>query len=365
MDDIRTEARAEATPAERRVIASAVAPARTPPAAPAAAGGQVPAARAGRRDLLDLDDYTAEEITGILDSAEGMREVLSRDVRKTPALRGKTVITLFYEASTRTRVSFERAGKALSADVITVSADASSVTKGESLLNTALTLQAMHADAIVMRHPHSGAPYFVARNVDASVINAGDGSHAHPTQALLDMFTVRRRLGALAGKKVAIIGDILYSRVARSNMIGLRKMHAEVVVCGPPTLLPPGFEPGKAVPEGQPFEGVRVAVSAEEACEGADVVMALRIQKERQSAGHLPDLREYSVRWGVNARRMGMARPGALLMHPGPMNEGVEISSDVAHGAQSVIQEQVRNGVAVRMAVLYALCAGRRDGTNG
>ncbi len=322
--------------------------------------GTTPWQAQGRRHVLDLDDFTAAEITALLDSAEGMREVLSRDVRKTPALRGKTVITLFYESSTRTRVSFEQAGKVLGADVINVSAESSSVKKGESLLNTVLTLQAMHADAIVIRHPHSGAPYFVARNVDTAVINAGDGTHAHPTQALLDMYTVRRHLGRLAGLKIAIVGDILYSRVARSNMQGFRKMGAEITVCAPPTLLPRVFIPGTSVPEGSPFEGVRVAETTEEACEGADVVMALRIQRERQDAGHLPTMREYSTGYGINAARMALARPGALLMHPGPMNEGIEISSDVAHGVQSVIREQVSSGVAVRMAVLYALVAGKK-----
>jgi aspartate carbamoyltransferase catalytic subunit len=215
-----------------------------------------------------------------------------------------------------------------------------------------------------MRHPHSGAPYFVARNVDAPVINAGDGTHEHPTQALLDMFTVRRHLGRIAGLKVAIVGDILYSRVARSNMTGLRKMGAEVTVCAPPTLLPPGFAAGQSVPEGSQFEGVQVVRTADEACDGADVVMALRIQKERQDAGHLPSLREYSALYGINAARLALAKPGALLMHPGPMNEGVEVSSDVAHGAQSVIEEQVASGVAVRMAVLYTLVArhGRESG---
>ncbi len=335
----------------------------TPPgqAGDAPAGGDQPVMFAGQRHLLDVDTLSPAEVTSILESAEGMAEVLSRDVRKTPALRGKTVITLFYEASTRTRVSFEQAGKVLGADVINVTADSSSVKKGESLLNTALTLRAMHVDAIVMRHPHSGAPYFVADHVDASVINAGDGTHAHPTQALVDLYTIRRHFGRLSGLRVAIIGDILYSRVVRSDMHGLRKMGAEVVVCGPRTLLPPGFAPGETVPEGLPFQGVRVAASADEAVEGADVVMALRIQSERQSAGHLPDLREYSARWGVNSRRLSLANPGALLMHPGPMNEGIEVSSDVAHGAQSVVEEQVANGVAVRMAVLYALVAGKRE----
>lgn len=315
-----------------------------------------------RRDVLDLDDFTRAEIEEVLLNADGMKEVLGRSVRKTPALRGKTIVTVFFEASTRTRVSFEQAGKILGADVINVTASASSVTKGESLLNTVRTLQAMQIDALVMRHPHSGAPYFVARHLDTSVVNAGDGTHAHPTQALLDIYTIERLRGKLAGKRVAIIGDILYSRVARSDMIGMRKMGAEVVVCGPPTLLPPGFIPGSSVPEGLPYEGVRVVGRVEEAVDGADVVIVLRIQRERQEAGHLPSLREYSREYGINSARLGLARPDALLMHPGPMNEGVEISSEVAHGSQSVIEEQVANGVAVRMALLYMLCARARNG---
>lgn len=310
-----------------------------------------------RRHVLDLDDFTRTEIEEVLLNADGMKEVLGREVKKTPALRGKTIITVFFEASTRTRVSFEQAGKILGADVINVTASASSVTKGESLLNTVRTLQAMQIDALVMRHPHSGSPYFVARHVDASVINAGDGTHAHPTQALLDIYTVERLRGKLEGKRVAIVGDILYSRVARSNMIGMQKMGAEVVVCGPPTLLPPGFVPGSPVAEGLPYEGVHVARRVEEAVEGADVVMVLRIQRERQDAGHLPSLREYSREYGINADRLKLALPNALLMHPGPMNEGVEISTEVAHGPQSVIEEQVANGVAIRMAILYMLCA--------
>ncbi len=316
-----------------------------------------------RRNLLDLDDFSAEEITTLLNNAEGMLEVLGRDVRKTPALRGKTVVTAFFENSTRTRVSFEQAGKILGADVINVSASTSSVSKGESLYNTVLTLQAMQIDALVIRHPHSGAPYFVARHLDASVVNAGDGTHGHPTQALLDLFTIRRHLGDPAGKKVAIVGDILYSRVARSDIIGLRKMGAEVTICCPPTLLPNEWRAGDVLPENSAFGGVRVTGSVDEAVEGADVVMALRIQQERQDAGHLPSLREYSTRYGINATRLKRASRDALLMHPGPMNEGVEVSTEVAHGPQSVVEEQVRNGVAIRMAVLYTLCArGRRGG---
>ena len=320
------------------------------------AGAAVPSLR----HLLDIDSLSATEVTAILDSAEGMLEVLGRDVKKTPALRGKTIVTVFFENSTRTRISFEEAGKILGADVINVSVSASSVSKGESLYNTALTLQAMQVDALVMRHPHSGAPHFVARHVKAPVVNAGDGMHAHPTQALLDLFTLRQDLGDLAGKRVTIVGDVLYSRVARSDILALTKMGAEVVVCGPPTLLPAGWRPGKA-PAEYGYEDVRIVANVDEAVTGADAVMTLRIQRERQDAGHLPDMREYSNRYGINRRRLALAKPGAPLMHPGPMNEGVEISSDVAHGAQSVVEKQVRNGVAVRMAVLYMLCSRGKE----
>ena len=308
------------------------------------------------RHLLDLDHVSTQEITEILRSTDGMKEVLSRRVRKTPALRGKTIVTLFFEASTRTRVSFEQAGKVLGADVINVTASASSVTKGESLLNTVRTLESMHVDVLVIRHPHSGAPYFVASHVDAPVVNAGDGTHAHPTQALLDLYTIESHLGGVAGKKIAIIGDLLYSRVARSNLWGLTKMGANVVVYGPPTLMPPELDNAEGL------DGVVRAASMEEAVDEADVVMMLRIQRERQAAGHLPSMREYSRVYGLNARRLKLARPGALVMHPGPMNEGIEISPDVAHGAQAVIEEQVANGVAVRMAVLYMLAARGASG---
>ncbi len=310
-----------------------------------------------RQHLLDLDDLSAGEITDLLDSAEGMLEISSRDVRKTPALRGKTIITMFFENSTRTRVSFEQAGKILGADVINVTASASSVTKGESLLNTVKTLQAMQIDALVVRHPHSGAPYFISNHTDASVVNAGDGTHAHPTQSLLDLFTVRSHVGDIAGKKIAIVGDVLYSRVARSDIIAFQKMGAEVTVSCPNTLLPDEWKIGSTLDESTGYGGLKLAKNVDQALDSADVVIALRIQQERQDAGHLPSLREYSERWGVNSNRMALANDGALLMHPGPMNEGVEIASDVAHGAQSVVEEQVRNGVAVRMAVLYALCA--------
>ena len=310
-----------------------------------------------RRHLLDVDDLSASEISDLLDTAEGMLEITARDVRKTPALRGKTIITMFFEDSTRTRVSFEQAGKILGADVINITASASSVSKGESLLNTVKTLQAMQIDALVVRHPHSGAPYFISNHIDASIVNAGDGTHAHPTQSILDLFTVRNHFGNISGKKIAIVGDILYSRVARSDIIAFQKMGAEVVVSCPNTLLPDEWELGSTLADESGFGGLQLVKSVEEAVDGADVVMPLRIQKERQDAGHLPSLREYSARWGINSQKMALANDAALLMHPGPMNEGVEISSDVAQGVQSVVEEQVRNGVAVRMAVLYMLCA--------
>lgn len=315
---------------------------------------------AERRNVLDLDDFSREEIEEVLQNANVMKEVLGRDIRKAPTLRGKTIYTLFYEASTRTRASFEQAGKIMSADVINVSSGGSSVEKGESLYDTALTLQAMKADVIVVRHAHPGAPYFLARNLRAAVINAGDGAHAHPTQALLDLYTIRSRLGRVAGLKTVIVGDILYSRVARSNLWGLRKMGAQVTVCAPPTLLPPDFLRGFS--DAHPFAGVTVETNVDAALEGADVVMALRLQLERQKAGHLPSLREYSTMYGIDARRMRLAKPNALVMHPGPMNEGVEIDAEVAHGASSVIEEQVTNGIAVRMALLYSMViSGRRD----
>lgn len=318
---------------------------------------EVESPSAPRRHLFDMDDLTTAEITDLLDSAEHMREITTRDVRKTPALRGKTIITMFFENSTRTRVSFEQAGKILGADVINITASASSVSKGESLLNTVKTLQAMQIDALVVRHPHSGAPYFISNHTDASVVNAGDGTHAHPTQSLLDLFTVRNHVGDIAGKKIAIVGDVLYSRVARSDIIAFQKMGAEVVVSCPNTLLPDEWQLGSTLDASTGFGGLKLARNVDEAVDGVDVVMALRIQQERQEAGHLPNLREYSDRWGINTKRMALANDDALLMHPGPMNEGVEISSEVAHGAQSVVEEQVQNGVAVRMAVLYTLCA--------
>ena len=288
-----------------------------------------------------------------------MMEVLGRDIKKAPTLRGKSVITLFYEPSTRTRVSFEQAGKILSADVINVSGTGSSVEKGESLYNTALTMQAMNADVIVVRHPSSGAPHLIARHVGASVVNAGDGAHAHPTQALLDLYTIRSRLGGVEGVRVAMVGDVLYSRVARSNLWGLTKMGASVVLCAHPTLLPGDFLKGMTEMEEHPFASVDIETNVDRAVEGADVVMALRLQTERQRDGHLPSLREYSRTYGITPQRLRLAKPDVLVMHPGPMNEGVEIDPEVAHGARSVIEGQVTNGVAVRMALLYRLVAAR------
>ena len=311
----------------------------------------------GRRHILDLDDFTREEIEGVFQTANAMGEVQQRDIRKVPTLRGKSVVTLFMEPSTRTRVSFEQAAKTLSADVINVSSSGTSAEKGESLYNTALTLQAMNADIIVIRHPDAGAPHFLARYLNSGIINAGDGAHAHPTQALLDLYTIQGHLGRIEGLKVVIVGDILYSRVARSNLWGLTKMGAQVVLCAPPTLLPADFLNGFRSTEGHPFASVQIESSVERALEDADAVMALRLQLERQRAGHVPTLREFSRMYGITAERLKLAKPGVLIMHPGPMNEGVEIDPEVAHGARSVIEEQVTNGVAVRMALLYGLIA--------
>ena len=323
----------------------------TPRAAPAAAD----AGPAPRRHILDLDDFGTDEIETVLQNADVMQEVLRRNIRKVPTLRGKTIVTLFYEPSTRTRASFEQAGKILSADVINVSSSGSSVDKGESLHNTALTLQAMNADIIVVRHPHSGAPHFMARHLSSCVINAGDGAHAHPTQALLDIYTIRSRLGRVEGLKVVIVGDLLHSRVARSNLWGLTRMGANVVLCGPPTLIPADFQNGHLSTDGHAFGSVEVETNVERALDGADAVMALRLQMERQRSGYFPTVREYSKMYSITAQRLRLAKPHALVMHPGPMNEGVEIDPEVAHGARSVIEEQVANGVAVRMAVLYGV----------
>ncbi len=308
-----------------------------------------------RKDLLDLESLNAEEITLFLDTAEGFREVSEREVKKVPTLRGYTVCNLFFENSTRTRISFELAEKRLSADVVNFSASTSSVAKGESLLDTADNLLAMKMDMFVMRHGASGAPHFLAERVPASVINAGDGTHEHPTQGLLDMLTMRQHLGDLKGRKVVIVGDILHSRVARSNVMGLTKLGADVTLCGPPSLLP--HQLGEL--------GVTIEYNLDRALEGADVVNILRIQKERQDGGLLPSMRAYARDWQVRPEHIERLTEDAIVMHPGPMNRGLEIAQEVANGPRNVILEQVTNGVAVRMAVLYLLSeARRRIGTN-
>ena len=299
------------------------------------------------KDLLGIKGMAAEEIKLILDTATTFKDVSERDIKKVPALRGKTVVNLFYEASTRTRTSFELAGKRLSADVINISTSTSSVTKGETLLDTAQNIEAMKSDMIIVRHSCSGAPEYLAQRLKSSVINAGDGAHEHPTQALLDMFTIREKHGRLEGVTVAIVGDILHSRVARSNIYGLATMGAKVRVCGPPTMLPTGIEK----------LGVTVTYDMDEAVKGADVIMTLRLQLERQTAGLFPGVREYARLFGLNRARLERAAKDAIVMHPGPMNRGVEIASDVADNA-SVILDQVTNGVAVRMAVMFLLSGG-------
>jgi aspartate carbamoyltransferase catalytic subunit len=307
-----------------------------------------PAPTLRSRHLLGIEGLASEEITLILDTAEAMKEVGHRSIKKVPALRGRTVVNLFFEPSTRTRTSFEIAEKRLSADTLSIATATSSVTKGETLLDTVRNLEAMSPDMIVMRHASSGAPHLLARTCHSAIINAGDGMHEHPTQALLDAFTIREHKGRLAGLKVAIIGDLLHSRVLRSNLILLKTMGAEVWVCGPATLYPPAID----------RFGVRATTSIDAAVEGADVVMMLRIQHERMHGHFIPSVREYFALFGMTAERLRGAQPDVILMHPGPMNRGVEIDSEVADGPYSVILEQVANGVAVRMAVLYLL-AGR------
>ena len=314
-----------------------------------------------RRHILDLDDYSRGEIEEVLQNTKVMKEILHRDIRKVPTLRGKSIVTLFLEPSTRTRLSFEQAGKILSADVLNISTSGSSLEKGESLYNTALTLQAMNADVIILRHSQAGAPHFLARHLESCLINAGDGSHAHPTQALLDLYTINSNLGHIEGLKIVMVGDILHSRVARSNLWGLTRMGANVVLCAPPTLMPTDFVNGYRSEKGHPFASVEVDHRLDRAIENADVVIALRLQLERQRAGHLPTIREYAKTYGITAERLKQAKPQALVMHPGPMNEGIEIESEVAHGAQSVVEEQVTNGVAVRMALLYGLVSQIRS----
>lgn len=300
-----------------------------------------------RKDLLGIEGLSSEEALHILDAAEAFFELSRQPVSKAPTLRGKTIINLFYEASTRTRTSFEIAGKRLSADVINISTSTSSVTKGETLLDTAKTLQAMQPDVVVVRHPASGAPHYIARQIRAAVVNAGDGTHEHPTQALLDAFTIRRRKGRIEGLTVAILGDIAHSRVARSNALLLSRLGAKVRFAGPRTLMPP-------VPSAYPVESFD---RVEPALEGADVVMTLRLQRERLSGALLPTLREYARAFGLDAKRLALAKPDAIVMHPGPMNRGVEIDGTIADSERSATLDQVEAGVAVRMAILSLLAA--------
>ncbi len=304
-----------------------------------------------RKDLIGLDELSAEEIEFILDTATGFTEVSTRSVKKVPALRGKVIVNLFFEVSTRTRISFELAGARLSADVINFTGSISSTLKGETLNDTARNIEAMGVDIVVLRHPCSGAAYQLSRVLKASVVNAGDGSHEHPTQALLDIFTIRKALGRIAGLKVAIVGDIGHSRVARSNIWGLQKLGADVYVVGPPTLASRGLSK----------LGVKVCHHFDEILPEMDVFNMLRIQRERQDPGLFPTLREYSRLFGLTKQRMRHVRPDALILHPGPINRGVEIAPEVADGPQSVILDQVANGLAVRMAVLYLVGATRSE----
>ena len=303
------------------------------------------------KDLVGLEHLTREQITAILDTAEPFKEVSERQIKKVPALRGKTIVNLFFEASTRTRISFEFAEKRLSADTVNVAASGSSVSKGETLVDTARNLEAMRIDMVVIRHSASGAAKFLGDRIRSNVINAGDGMHEHPTQGLLDLLTLRDRFGRIDGLKVCIVGDVLHSRVARSNIWGLTRLGAEVAVCGPATLLPRDVE----------ALGVRVFRRIEEAIEWADALNVLRLQLERMTSGFIPSLREYNRVFGVTSEKLARAPKELLILHPGPMNRGVEIDSDVADGAHSVILPQATNGVAVRMAVRYLLAGGCPD----
>jgi len=306
------------------------------------------ASRLRGKDLLGIADLDVSEINLILDTAEAMKEVASRPIKKVPTLRGKTVINLFFEPSTRTRTSFEIAEKRLSADTLNIAIAMSSVVKGETLIDTALNLEAIAPAIMVVRHASSGACHLLARTCRAGIVNAGDGTHEHPTQGLLDAFTIRERKGRIAGLKIAIVGDLLHSRVFRSNILLLTKLGADIWACGPPTLMPPGLD----------RLGVHATTRVDEAVDGADAIMMLRIQLERMQGGFFPSLREYFTVFGMTPERVRLAKPDAIIMHPGPMNRGVEIASEVADGPASVILDQVTNGVAVRMAVLYLLAGG-------
>jgi aspartate carbamoyltransferase catalytic subunit len=303
------------------------------------------------KDLLDLESLTPDQIKLVLDTAVPFKEISERAIKKVPALRGQTIVNLFFEASTRTRISFEFAEKRLSADTVSVASSGSSVSKGETLVDTARNLEAMRIDMVVIRHGASGAARFLADRIESNVINAGDGTHEHPTQGLLDMLTLRDHFGSLDGLRVCIVGDVLHSRVARSNIWGLKKMGAEVAVCGPKSLLPHAIADF----------GVKVFPRVEEAIEWAQALNILRLQLERMTSGYIPSLREYNRVFGVTRERLDRAKRDVLIMHPGPMNRGVEIDSDVADGPHSVILNQVTNGVAVRMAVLYLLAGGKPE----
>lgn len=303
-----------------------------------------------KKDLLGIKELSVEEINLILDTAAGFKEVLGRDIKKVPTLRGKTAVNLFFEPSTRTRTSFELAAKRLSTDVINFSVPTSSVVKGESLIDTALTVQALGADFIIIRHSSAGVPHLLAKKLRASVINAGDGMNEHPTQALLDSFTIREKKGRIEGLCVAIVGDIIHSRVAKSNIYSLTKLGAKIRLIGPPTLIPREME----------GMGVEVFHNIEDGLKQVDVVMMLRIQMERQGKGFFPSTEEYFKNWGLTPERLSLAKDDAIVMHPGPMNRGIEITSEIADGPKSVILEQVTNGLAVRMAVMYLL-AGVRE----
>ena len=303
------------------------------------------------KDLLGIDQLSVSDINSILDTADVFREISSRDIKKVPTLRGKSIVNFFYEPSTRTKTSFEMAAKRLSADTLSFSVSDSSMAKGETLIDTARNLQAMNPDLIIIRHPSSGAPHLLAKYMEAGVINAGDGMHEHPTQALLDLFTIKKKKGRIKGLRVVIIGDIAHSRVARSNIIGLRKMGAEVTVSGPATMMPVHVE----------SLGVKVVLDPAKALKGRDVIMMLRIQLERQSGILFPSTREYSLFFGLNEDLMRGAKKEAIIMHPGPINRGVEITNEVADGPYSVILDQVANGVAIRMALLYLLIGGGKD----
>jgi aspartate carbamoyltransferase catalytic subunit len=304
------------------------------------------------KHLLSMDQLSKDDITQILDTAESLRQVTDRPIKKLPTLRGRTVCNLFYEASTRTRISFELAAKRLSADVINFAADAkSSVSKGESFKDTAWTLEAMGVDAIIVRHPSSGAAHQLSRWAKASVVNAGDGAHEHPTQALLDLFSIRERFKDLEGLKVAIVGDIVHSRVARSNVKGLVTMGADVTLVGPPTLIPPQAASW----------GAKVTYDLDSVIEDVDICYLLRVQKERQNEQLFPSVREYAALWGLDSKRMNRMKPEALVMHPGPMNRGVEIAADVSESKRSIILDQVSNGLAVRMSLLYLMLGGHSE----